>query len=242
MPPGIDVVRVATPAEFVIAVPSGVSSSKFPFAFASRTNVTVWPALQAPETVAWRPTDVLGKYPVPVKRIPSGAGVMSVGRIAVRKGLDDVVALGARRPELVIDVVGSHSLWSDYRGLFASTSDNVRLLGHRPREAIYELLGHHAVLVQLSRYEPFGLTVIEALATGTPVVVTPAVGSSEGLDPMVCRVVAPGDIDALSVAVMEMTQRSSSPAIREAARREAEKFTPERVAGVLEAALVSVVV
>ena len=140
VPPASDVVRVATPAEFVIAVPSGVSSSKFPFAFASRTNVTVWPALQAPETVAWRPTDVLGKYPVPVKRIPSGAGVMSVGRIAVRKGLDDVVALGARRPELVIDVVGSHSLWSDYRGLFASTSDNVRLLGHRPREAIYELL------------------------------------------------------------------------------------------------------
>ena len=173
---------------------------------------------------------------------PGGEGVLSVGRIAVRKGLDDVVALGARRPELAIDVVGSHSLWSDYRGLFASTSGNVRLLGHRPREAIYELLGHHAVLVQLSRYEPFGLTVIEALATGTPVVVTPAVGSSEGLDSAVCRVVSPGDIDALSVAVTEMTQRSSSPAIREAARREAEKFTPERVAGVLEAALVSVVV
>jgi glycosyltransferase involved in cell wall biosynthesis len=84
------------------------------------------------------------------------------------------------------------------------------------------------------------LTVIEALAAGTPVVVTPSVGSGEDLDSAVCRVVEPGDIDALDAAVTELI--AASPSIRDIARREAEKFSPAAIAPVLEAALLAVVV
>lgn len=169
---------------------------------------------------------------------PGGTTVAIVGRLVVRKGLDDVAALAHHRPDLQFEVVGSHSLWSDYRGLLSQPElTNVHLQGHRDRYEVFSMLGSSGVLLQLSRYEPFGLTVIEALATGTPVIVTPAVGAAEGLSPQVCRVVEPGDLTALSNAVDWALAQSTQSSVREACREAAMAFTPEHVADRLEVAL-----
>ena len=177
---------------------------------------------------------------VDVNEIAPGVGGRSlavVGRLAVRKGLEDVAALAARREDLQFEVVGNHSLWSDYRGLIDHAHhSNLHRIGHRSRDEVYALLGASGALLQLSRYEPFGLTVIEALATGTPVVVTPAVGSGEDLPKEVCFVVQPGDIERLSLCVDEALAGSQQPAVRAACRAAAMAFTPERIADRLEAA------
>ena len=51
--------------------------------------------------------------------------------------------------------------------------DNVEYLGELGREDLQELVGRATALLNPSQWpEPFGLVVIEALACGTPVLVT----------------------------------------------------------------------
>jgi glycosyltransferase involved in cell wall biosynthesis len=174
----------------------------------------------------------------------SPATVLSVGRLTVRKGLEDVVGLSHALRDLVgrveVLVVGAPSLWSDYSGLLEDLDDLVgRFAGHLDREEVATLVARSLCLVQLSRYEPFGLTVAEALACGTPVIVTPAVGAAEGLPADVARVVEPGDVAAAAAAVRELLALSDDERAYLAARcrKEAERFSPEVVAALLETQL-----
>jgi glycosyltransferase involved in cell wall biosynthesis len=174
------------------------------------------------------------------------ARVLSVGRLTVRKGLEDVVALSHalrdRKGHVEVCVVGTHSLWSDYSGLVEGLEPGVgRYLGYLDRDEVARLLVGALCLVQLSRYEPFGLTVAEALACGVPVIVTPAVGAAEGLAPEVARVVEPGDVAAVAAAVEELLglapdERSFLSA---RCRAEAARFAPDVVAPLLERELLA---
>ena len=132
--------------------------------------------------------------------------IVVLGRVVVRKGIEDVVALSRRLADLAgtmrMVIVGEGSLWSDYRGLLDGLEPTVASAsGRMERTEIVELLGRSRLLIQASHYEPFGLTVGEALACGTPVVATQAVGAAEGLDEDICTVVPSGDVDALEAAV-----------------------------------------
>ena len=186
------------------------------------------------------------KVPSQPAHAPSGApaAVVSVGRLTVRKGLEDVVGLSHALSDLAGDVevlvVGAPSLWSDYSAMLEDLDDRVgRAVGHLDRDAVASLVARSLCLVQLSRYEPFGLTVAEALACGTPVIVTPAVGAAQGLPADVARVVEPGDVAAVSAAVRELLSLSPDERAFLAARcrTEAERFAPAVVAERLEAAL-----
>lgn len=169
---------------------------------------------------------------------PGGTSIAVVGRLVVRKGLEDIAAVAARRPDLSFEIVGNHSLWSDYRGVLDQPHlQNVHLVGHRSRHEVFDTLAHSGVLLQLSRYEPFGLTVIESLAAGTPVVVTPAVGAAEDLPTDVARVVNPGDIDALSRAIDASLASSRIAERRQLCRAATTPFTPGPIADRLEEAL-----
>jgi len=174
------------------------------------------------------------------------ASVVSVGRLTVRKGLEDVVALShalrdlAGRIEVV--VVGAPSLWSDYSALLEDLDELIgRSVGHLGRDEVARLVARALCLVQLSRYEPFGLTVAEALACGTPVIVTPAVGAAQGLPADVARVVEPGDVAAVATAVRELLSLSGDEREFLAARcrAEAKRFSPDVVAPLLEAELLA---
>ena len=92
-------------------------------------------------------------------------------------------------------MVGAPSLWSDYSGLLLELDPDVGRATRAPRPRRRGRARRASrCLLQLSRYEPFGLTVAEALACGVPVVATPAVGAAEGLPDDVVRVVEPGDV------------------------------------------------
>jgi len=177
----------------------------------------------------------------------SVATVASVGRLAVRKGLEDVVALSSSlrdlEGEVELAVVGGGSLWSDYSGLLEGLDPSVgRALGRLDREEVRQLVAASRCVLQLSRYEPFGLTVAEALACGVPVVVTPAVGAAEGLPAEVARVVEPGDVAAVDAAVRELLSLAPDERAFLAARcrHAARRFAPDVVAAALYEALVEV--
>ena len=164
--------------------------------------------------------------------------VRYVGRVSVRKGIDAVVALSHRLADLegrvTLEVVGGATLWSDYRCLLDDL--DAAIASYRGPVATYEVPGVLAetdVLVQPSTYEPFALTVGEALACGVPVVATNTVGATEGIDPACCRVVDSGDLDALEAAVRGLVadlESGAGPRLRALARAEAERrFDPATV-------------
>jgi glycosyltransferase involved in cell wall biosynthesis len=179
-------------------------------------------------------------------RVPGEpATVLVLGRIAVRKGIDDVVAVAkallAREEAVRIRVVGGPSLWSDYTPLLEELpSQNSEYAGPVAASEIPGELARSDLLLQASTYEPFALTVAEALASGAPVVATSEVGAIEDVDRSVAVEVPLRDVEAMVDAIGEMLQRvRSDPAgISARARSEAERlFEPAVVCRQISAAL-----
>jgi len=94
-----------------------------------------------------------------------------LGRVAARKGLDDVVALAhlllRRSVNVRVRVVGGPDLKSDYTRLMGELpAENAEYAGRIPPSGVPAELARADVLLQPSKYEPFALTVAEALAAG----------------------------------------------------------------------------
>ena len=172
---------------------------------------------------------------------------MFVSRIAVRKGVDAIVELSHRIADLegqvMIEVLGDRSLWSDYRHLLAGLNPVTSVaVGHVGGDELRERLRGATVLLQPSRYEPFALTVGEALACGTPVITSDEVGATEHVDPRVGLRVPAGDVAALERALRGYLAAVAEPAaereLRALARAEAERlFAPDVVGRQLAAVL-----
>lgn len=171
--------------------------------------------------------------------------VLVLGRISARKGIEDVVAVARKLLEKGVGarvrVVGGPSLWSDYTTLLDDLpAENSEYLGSVSAGEVPKLLLESDVLLQASRYEPFGLTVGEALAAGVPVVATSEVGAREGVNAETLTVVASGDGDGMANAIAHTLERMrTEPAwLRDGARVEAHRlFAPEVVCAQLSAAL-----
>jgi glycosyltransferase involved in cell wall biosynthesis len=173
--------------------------------------------------------------------------VLVLGRISTRKGIEDVIAVARllyeRGVKVRVRVVGGPSLWSDYTPLLEDLpSDVAEYVGHIGAAEIPAELAGSDILLQASKYEPFGLTVAEALAAGVPVVATSEVGAIEGVDRAVLAEVEPGDVEemanAITTMLAELAQRPTE--LRAAAHSEAERlFAPEviceQIASALEA-------
>lgn len=175
--------------------------------------------------------------------------ILVLGRIAVRKGLEDVIALARMLLERDVDVrfrvIGGPSLWSDYTKLLADLpAENSEYAGRIPPSEIPAELAGGDVLLQASKYEPFALTVAEALAAGVPVVATSEVGAIEGVDRSVVSEVRPGDVEGMASAITAMLAKlQANPSeIRSTACAEAQRlFAPDVVCEQISDALVRLV-
>ena len=78
----------------------------------------------------------------------------------------------------------------------------VRLLGHVDDATLRDLLAGADAAVLPSRYEPFGITALEAAAAGAPLVASRAGGLGEVVvDGVTGLSFAPGDVPGLAAAV-----------------------------------------
>jgi glycosyltransferase involved in cell wall biosynthesis len=199
-----------------------------------------------------RERTVVVPNPVRVERFTAGerapgtpATVLVLGRVAARKGIDDVVALAAlldrRGAQVRLRVVGGPSLWSDYTGLLEDLPPGTsEYAGSVQASEVPAELAASDLLLQASRYEPFALTVGEALASGVPVVATSEVGAIEAVERSVAAEVAPGDVEAMAAAITDMLERLDEDprALRARARAEAERlFAPAVVCRQISTAL-----
>jgi glycosyltransferase involved in cell wall biosynthesis len=177
--------------------------------------------------------------------IPDDAPLVGAhGRIDTWKGFDvllDAFAVAhAARPDLHLVVAGGPVLGKEAFAAAlearAKAMPNVHWLG--PRDDVPELLADLDLWVlPTTAPEPYGLVVVEALASGVPVVVTEGGGPPEILAraaPGAGRLVRPGDADALARAMTDVTPPTTSTAQR-AGRATLQRPTPADFASIFEA-------
>jgi glycosyltransferase involved in cell wall biosynthesis len=176
-------------------------------------------------------------YPGQVERQPLGLpeGVplaLFAGDIRTsRKNLETVLKAVVEVPELHLAVAGDIT-GSPYLNLAASLhlSQRVHFLGYR--RDIASLMRAVDLFVFPSRYEACTLVLLEAMASGLPVVTATSVGGSELVTPD-CGMVLPDSeaVPALVAALQTLTQNPGQrTGMGQAARRVAEQYSWHRMA------------
>ena len=149
--------------------------------------------------------------------------VLFAGRLADQKRPLDAVAAHALMPSDVhLVVVGDGPLRERVRAAVAASParDRVHLLGLAPHEQVPAHLAHADVFVLPSQYEELGSVLVEAMASGLPVVAN-RVGGIPALvrDGVTGRLVERGDVAGLAAALTDaLTDRRTSRRTSEAAR------------------------
>ena len=143
-----------------------------------------------------------------------------------RKNLETVLRALVSVPELHLIVAGS-TAGSPYPALCTQLglSDRVRFIGFR--RDIPALMRASDLFVFPSRYEACSLVLLEALASGLPVITAETAGGAEVVTPTCGLVLAdPDDTAALAAAMRALTEnRGRREEMRLAARAIAEKYS-----------------
>jgi glycosyltransferase involved in cell wall biosynthesis len=132
------------------------------------------------------------------------------GRLVSWKGQATLIrALAVLRDRLPsVDVWFAGDGDADYRASLEreaavlGVADRISFLGHQDR--IPELLAQAHVAVHCSEREPFGLVIVEAMASRLPVVAAAVEGPKEILREGTGLLVAPGDADAYAAAISRL--------------------------------------
>lgn len=153
--------------------------------------------------------------------LPDGKLILFVGDLKTpRKNLDTLLRALAHVPDVALVVVGNHA-GSDYPRLACDLGVDGRVMFLGFRADIPQLMQATDLFVFPSRYEACSLVLLEAAASGLPIVAASTTGGTELLTPE-CSVLVENAEDAIELAVT-LNQLLASPAqlrrMGEAARR-----------------------
>jgi glycosyltransferase involved in cell wall biosynthesis len=200
----------------------------------------------APDRVRVTPLGVAGSWFTapeldPVAGYPAEY-LLAAGTLEPRKGLDVLLqayrVLVAQQPSTPPLVLVGPTGWGPALDRSGLNPDQLLLPGYVDVGTLQALIAHALALVMPSRYEGFGLPVLEALAAGTPVVASrlPAVAEvTDGAGPQV-RLVPPTDHAALTAALAARLDTPPTQQERAAGREHAAGFSWRRCAELTAAA------
>jgi len=210
--------------------------------YSAKEVTSVWPNVAEKVMVVPHGVDraffgVAGPLPREISdRLHGDPFMLSVGIRKERKNLRMGVEVLNRTPGLRWVVVGdSFPEWEKVEALAASAGvvDRMIVLDRQSDETVRALHGASAFLLFPSRYEGFGLPIIEALASGTPVIASRATSTGEVLGDAgwLCD---PDDTAAFSRAAQEILALGPKRAqVAERGRARAREFTWARAANSL---------
>ncbi len=169
------------------------------------------------------------------KQVPQEPYVLAVGQVTPRKGLDVLAAavalLGERCPSVLVagpDWWGSGAV----RAKIAARDGlgRIRLVGAVDDATLGSLYAGATLVCHTSRAEGFGLTCLEAMSAGTPVVAADIPSVRELVDDAAVLVPV-DDADRLAGAMEQLLDDPERRAtLAEAGRRRAAQFSWERTA------------
>jgi glycosyltransferase involved in cell wall biosynthesis len=166
-----------------------------------------------------------------------GGYILYVGVLEPRKNIDRLVAafgrVADRLPGLDLVIAGKHG-WM-YDRIFEQVeslglANRVRFPGYVPQEDLPGLYGGARVFAYPSRYEGFGLPVLEAMRCGVPVVTT-NVSSMPEVAGEGAILVDPDDVSGLADALVRLVEdRALAAELARRGREQASRFSWERCA------------
>lgn len=136
-----------------------------------------------------------------LERMP--ATVLYLGRVNWKKGIDLLIEAVSRLPQARLIIAGN-----DEEALARTlpASSQVSFTGHVTGKEKDRLLRQATILVLPSHNENFGNVVLEAMAVGTPVIVTPGVGLAADVAESEAGLVTSNDPDLLAAAIDQLLQ------------------------------------
>jgi alpha-1,3-mannosyltransferase len=150
-----------------------------------------------------------------------GRTLLYFGRIASEKGIDRLAGVLARDPSLRLRVAGrsdDDASVRQIRSAFADVADRVVFTGGISDERLREELARAWCVVLPSRTEAFGLTLVEALAAGAPIVASDIPAYHETAPPSGVELVDADDPSAVLAAIGRVTEAHDPEAARTWAR------------------------
>lgn len=187
---------------------------------------TTFAAVSRHTAAAWRHmVDDIAVVPngIDIRRWPMGRGgphLVWFGRITAEKGTHVAIAAArhAGMPLVLAGPVSDPKYFADK--VAPQLDDEVRYAGHLDQHSLAQLVGSAcAALVTPMWDEPYGLVVAEAMACGTPVVAFARGGIPELVTVQSGRLVPPGDVSAMALAIPEAVTLSRRRVREHAGRR-----------------------
>ena len=127
-----------------------------------------------------------------------------------------------------LDLIGTSNEISKYKNLSSelALTDKVTFHGYLPKSQIAEMMRQSDIFVLPSLYETMGCVLIEAMASGLPIVSTSVGGITEIVDAQTGFLCKPGDVDSLSDGLINVINNNHAYNRMEI-HRKAHRFSPE---------------
>jgi glycosyltransferase involved in cell wall biosynthesis len=161
---------------------------------------------------------------------------VSVGRLIQPKGFDTLLEAFAQTlkedANQQLQIVGD----GPYRGALQTKiqqlhlTDKVKLLGAMPRNKVQECLANAHAFVLLSESETFGVSYIEAMAMGLPVVATDCGGPSDFVNESNGCLVPIGHVAQATAAMNRVREYYSTYNLQQISNDICQKYSPAMVA------------
>lgn len=152
----------------------------------------------------------------------AGPLVVSLGALIARKGHDVVIEAVAKLPGVTLLIAGEGPERARLEALAVRVPGRVRLLGSVPHADLPHLLAAADAMALASASEGLANAWVEAIACGTPVVITAAGGAHELVTGLAAGRIAARTPDAFAAALGELLADPPSP---QAVRAHAAGFT-----------------
>jgi glycosyltransferase involved in cell wall biosynthesis len=180
--------------------------------------------------------DIQCYHPVSQKKIDGPINLLSVGRLISRKRIDwliDAVGLAVRKGlDVRLNVVGEGNLLADLQKKAAgmNLSDRVLFMGLVQRQKMPEVYRANDIFVMASQHEGMSNAMLEAIASGLPIITTPCEGVDELIGDNGIMVNYPDLQEFVAAVNLIATDKDKYVAMSKAGRDIAEKFSWPAVA------------
>ena len=153
---------------------------------------------------------------------------LSLGRLEPNKRVDRVIEAFRLLPDKKL-VVASGGSQLDRMRTLAAGADNIAVLGWQSDAALAELVGKAIACIYVARDEDFGMSPVEAMAAGKPVIGVAEGGLVETIRPGVTGLLLDADPTAQMIAAGVQTLSAETAAgMRTACERQAQGFDQAR--------------